>query len=445
VSTFIEGPRSAAPRRILVAAAAAAALAATLAALSLGGGAPAPRPALAGLSFSVTAPGGTTGERIGRLLTLLRAQPRQVDALATLAGAYLQKVRETADPAFYARAETALSRALAVAPADPGALTESGAFALARHDFRGALADARRARAAAPEANKPFGVLVDALVELGRYREAGRALQAMVDRKPNLDAYARVSYFRELHGDLAGAARALRLAVAAGGEVPENAAYVQTLLGDLELVRGRPGAAALAYRGALAQQPRYGAAVYGLARSDLARGRIRRGIARLRALVARLPLPAYVVALGDAELAAGRPASAGRDLALVGAQERLLRAAGVDTDVDLALYEADHGSPRRAVGLGRRAWAQAPSVRSADALGWALTRAGRARAGLPWLRRALALGSRDPGFLYHAGSAAAAAGERGPARTWLRRLARQAPRFSPLYGPRAVRLLERVR
>ena len=95
--------------------------------------------------------------------------------------------------------------------------------------------------------------------------------------------------------------------------------------------------------------------------------------------------------------------------------------------------------------LGRRAWAQAPSVRSADALGWALTRAGHPHAGLKWLRHALSLGSRDPSFLYHAGVAAAAAGERATARAWLGRLVRQAPRFSPLYGPRAARLLERLR
>jgi tetratricopeptide (TPR) repeat protein len=432
--------------RLFVAATAALAFAATLAVLSLGGGASAPRPAPGAMTFSLSAaaPGGTTDQRIGRVLGLLRAQPREVDGLSSLAGLYLQKVRETADPAFYARAQTALQRALTAAPRDPGALTEQGALALARHDFRGGLRDARAARSAAPEANKPFGVLVDSLVELGRYRDAGRALQTMVDRKPNLDAYARVSYFRELHGDLRGAASALRLAISAGGEVPENAAYVQTLLGDLELVRGRPSVAAHAYRGALAQLPRYGPALYGLARSEGARGRPARAIARLRALVARLPLPAYVVALGDAELAAGRTAAARRDLALVGAQERLLRAAGVNTDVDLALYEADHGSARRGVVLGRRAWAQAPSVRAADALGWTLTRAGQPRAGLAWLRRAMALGSRDPGFLYHAGSAAAAAGERALARTWLTRLVRQAPHFSPLYGPRAARLLERV-
>jgi hypothetical protein len=58
-------------------------------------------------------------------------------------------------------------------------------------------------------------------------------------------------------------------------------------------------------------------------------------------------------------------------------------------------------------------------VRSADALGWALTRSGRRAEGLRWARRALALGSRDPAFLAHAAlagdGAARAAALRSPA------------------------------
>ena len=63
--------------------------------------------------------------------------------------------------------------------------------------------------------------------------------------------------------------------------------------------------------------------------------------------------------------------------------------------------------------LGRRVWQGAPSIRSADALGWALTRAGHARAGYVWARRALRTGSRDPLFRLHAGVAARDVG-RGP-------------------------------
>jgi hypothetical protein len=129
----------------------------------------------------------------------------------------------------------------------------------------------------------------------------------------------------------------------------------------------------------------------------------------------------------------------------VGAEQRLLQANGVNTDVELALYEAEHGSPTRGVELARRAWASAPSVRSADALGYALARAGRAREGLSWMQRARARGWRDPLVLYHGGMTARAAGRPALARAWLGRLLDQAPRFSPLFAPRARRALEALR
>jgi tetratricopeptide (TPR) repeat protein len=389
-------------------------------------------------------PDATTDERIAMLQATVRAQPTRADGYTLLAGAYRQKVRETGDATYYAKADGLVARALRLAPGDPAALTERAALEASRHDFHGALRDALGARRAAPEVDKPFGVLVDALVELGRYRQAGAALQAMVDRKPDLAAYARVSYFRELHGDLRGAAAAMRLAVSAGSGTAENTAYVQALLGDLEFARGRLAAARVAYRHALALVPRYAPADAGLARVQAARGDLAGAIRRLSGVVARLPLPQYVVALGETELAAGRRAAARRDLALVRAEQRLLAAGGVNTDVELALFEADHGSAERAVALARRAWRSAPSVRSADAVGWALTRAGDPRAGLVWARRALRLHSRDALVLYRAGMTARAADDRALARTWLRRALAANPRFSPLYAPRAARALREL-
>jgi tetratricopeptide (TPR) repeat protein len=357
-------------------------------------------------------PGDSTDVRIGKLQATVRAQPRRADGYTLLAGAYLQKVRETGDASFYSRAGAAVDRALSLAPGDPAALTKRSALALARHDFRGGLSDAQRARAQAPQVNKPYGVLVDALVELGRYDDAGRALQQMVDRRPDLAAYARVSYFRELHGDLDGAVRAMRAAVSAGGDVPENEAYVRSLLGALELQRGRLDAAAISFRAAVQAVPAYVPGEAGLAKVDVAHGDLGRAIRRLRAIVARLPLPEHVVALAEAEQAAGRTAASRRDLDLARAEQHLLTRSGVNTDTETAIFEADHGSPERAVSLARRAWKAAPSVRSADALGWALTRAARAREALPWAARALKLGSRDPSFLLHAGLAARAGGKR---------------------------------
>jgi hypothetical protein len=97
------------------------------------------------------------------------------------------------------------------------------------------------------------------------------------------------------------------------------------------------------------------------------------------------------------------------------------------------------------VALGRRAYAAAPSVRSADALGWSLTRAGRPAEGLRYSTEALRLGSRDALFLYHAGIAARDAGRVDLARRYLARSLAGNPRFSPLHAPRAMRALESLR
>jgi hypothetical protein len=166
--------------------------------------------------------------------------------------------------------------------------------------------------------------------------------------------------------------------------------------------------------------PAYAPAAAGRARLAAATGDTAGAIARWRRVVARLPLPEYVIALGETELAAGRVAAGRRDLALVRAQQRLLAGAGVNTDVELAIYKSDHGSRAGGLALARAAWAAAPSVRSADALGWALTRSGRANEGLRWARRALKMGSLDPSLRYHAGMAALAAGRRAEGRRNLR-------------------------
>lgn len=421
------------------------AFAATLAVLAIANSRQPSAPAASKEPAFVPATSQSTDARIASLQTMVKAAPKDPTGYSELAQAYLQKVRETGDASFYRRADGVLRTALRLDPRSPEATVVAGELALARHDFAGALRLGNRAHALAPELAAPYAVLVDSLVELGRYRQAGRALQRWVDIKPTLASYARVSYWRELHGDFAGAADALQAAISAGGDVAENAAYVQTLLGNLDLQRGRLRAAQLAYETALARFPRYVPAEAGLAKLAATRGELAPAIRRYRDVVARLPLPEYVVGLGETELAAHRTAAARHDLALVGAEEKLLQAAGVNTDVDLALFEASHGSPAHGLVLARRAWAEAPSVRSADALGWALTRAGHPRAGLHYARNALRLGSRDSMFLFHAVVAAREAGQPLLARTWLARSLADNPRFSPLYAPIARRMLEALR
>ena len=394
---------------------------------------------------AATGSGSSTEDSIRSLQAAVRAHPERVASYSLLGEAYLQRSRETGDPGYLTRAEGILERALERSPRDPGALTTMGALAASRHDFSTALEYGRRARELAPDLVRPYGVVVDALVELGRYRAAGAELQRMVDLKPDLSSYARVSYFRELHGDLDGAVEAMRLAAGSGGGAPEHTAYVQTLLGNLELARDNRAAARRAYGMALDRVPGYVPAQAGRARLAAADGRLGEAIRSYRGVVGRLPLPEHVIALGEAELAGGRQGAARRSFDLVRAEQRLLAAGGVNTDVELAIFEADHGRPSRGLSLARRGWRSAPSLRSADALGWALTRSGRPQAGLRYARRALRLGSVDPLFLYHAGISAKQAGQPARARAYLTRALALNPRFSPLHAPRAERALRSLR
>ena len=381
---------------------------------------------------------------LGATTTPARPATMNAAALTQRANVELQRARETADPARYARAEALFRRVLTRDGRDIDATIGLGTLALARHDFRAALRFGLAAHRLAPQLARPYAVLVDAQIELGRYEPARRSLQKMIDMRPNLASYARVSYYRELHGDLDGALQAMALAVSAGGQAPENVAYVQTLLGDLQASRGHRGAARRAYATALTQTPGYVPARVSLARLQAAAGQLHSAISGLQQVVEQRPLPEYVVALGEAQQAAGQPANARETFALVDAERRLLAANGINTDVEIALFEADHGDPRRAVALGRRAWHAAPSVRSADAVGWALTRAGRPVQGLVWARRALALGWRDPIVLTRAGLSARAAGRPATARRYLRRALRANPRFSLIWAPRARRALREL-
>jgi tetratricopeptide (TPR) repeat protein len=312
-----------------------------------------------------------------------------------------------------------------------------GTLALARHQFDEGLVWGLRAQRINPLIASNYGVLTDARVELGRYGAAARTLQRWVNLEPGLSSYARVSYFRELHGDLPGALAAMKLAVSASGESSGEFSYLQTLVGDLHFDAGSYAAAAVAYRSALAVDEGNAAAIAGLAGVDAARGGLDRAIAGYREALAALPASDYALSIGEIEELRGNQAAADRAYAQAGALIRRERPNGVDVDAELALFEADHGSPDRAVALAERAWVARPSVATADSYAWALHRARRQRAAAAFSAKAMRLGSRDPLFLYRGGMVAWASGDLPRARQLLGSLLEQSPRFNPLLAPRA--------
>jgi tetratricopeptide (TPR) repeat protein len=388
---------------------------------------------------------GSTAELISDLRQVVAAGEGGADAYAQLGNAYYQRSRETGDPALLDRADRAFASALATDPMDSAALAGQATVALSRHRFADGLELAQRAHRAAPGVVAPYAALVDGLVETGRYEAAGRALDRMLSLKPTQASYLRLSYYRELHGDLDGAAQALRFATSAGAGTVEGNAYVRSLRGDFEAARGNYAAALYAYREALSVDPEYGNALRGIALLRAGQGDHAAAIEALREQLGDPPSPDILIKLGEVEQAAGRDAAASRHYEQGLAIEEELLDAGAGIDAGITLNVANHGDSGRAVELGRAAWRTAPSVSSADALSWALYRDGRIEAAARMSAEAMRLGSRDPEFLYHAGMIAKANGDLAQAERVLAALEEQSPRFNALYSPRARAALAGLR
>jgi tetratricopeptide (TPR) repeat protein len=378
---------------------------------------------------------------IESLTARVDADPNDPAAQRDLGLALLQRVRETADPTLYAPAEQALQHALELSPDDVLALVGLGGLQLGRHEFALALESGDAAVEAFPDYAPAHGVVVDALVELGRYQEATTEVKRMVKLSADLPSLARLSYVRELHGDLPGALEAMRQAADSPGLAPENTAYVTALLGNLLVANGDPDGARAAYEQALVLVPNHAPSIAGLGRLAVGRGDLAEAAEQFERAAAILPLPEYVIALGEVRAAAGDDAEAHQSFELARAEIALFQAAGVTVDLELALFEADHGDPTHALDLAEAAAKRTPTVRAADAVAWALHRLGRDDDAGVHADDAMRLGSRDPLLRYHAGAIAAALGDTKTARDDLELALATDPGFSAAGAAEARRIL----
>jgi tetratricopeptide (TPR) repeat protein len=370
--------------------------------------------------------------------------PADADAERERGFELLQRIRDTGDPSLYAAADDAFQAANRLGPDDALTLVGIGGLQLGRHEFARALETGQAAIRLAPNEASAHAVVVDALVELGRYDEANEAAARMLGLSADVGTLARVSYLHELRGDLDGALAAMRLAVESAEIAPENTAFALAHVGNLERWRGDEEAARKAYELGLARVPNHGPSLAGLGRLAVGRGDLAEAIERFSRAADVIPLPEYVIALGDARAASGDERGAAAAYATARAEIQLARADGVVVDLDLALFEADHGDPATALELAKTAYRATPTVRAADAVGWALHRLGRDAEAARYADEALRLGSIDPLFHFHAGAIAEATGDAGRARGELERALATDPGFSATGAAEARRLLAKL-
>ncbi|HET7328500.1 MAG TPA: tetratricopeptide repeat protein [Nocardioidaceae bacterium] len=381
---------------------------------------------------------------IAGLQAHLRAQPADAQSWATLGEAYVEQARLTGDPSYYDKAAKVLRQSLREQPDDnASALAGQAALAAARHQFSRALATTGKALRINPYHPVALAIRVDALTELGRYHDQLRALDRADRRQPGLPIFTRYAYAFELRGDL-DRARALLRRTLSPVSPPADRAFVLTILADIDRRAGDLPAAERHLRAALDADPDYVQAWVGRARLAVAKGRLEQAERWWLKVTSRLPLPEYVVELGELYLATGQPRLARKQFAVVRTVQELFRRSGVHTDLELALFAADHGDAAVAVRAAQSEFARRQSVHAADALAWALHAGGRSEQALPHARAATRLGTPEARLWLHRGIIEAATGHPVDARRHLQRGLRTDPGASPWLADHARRALAEI-
>ncbi|QKW10470.1 tetratricopeptide repeat protein [Streptomyces sp. NA04227] len=391
-----------------------------------------------------TSAGGSTAAARGSVAALrerVSQVPGDWSGWAGLGMAYVQEARSTADPATYTRAESALRKSLKLQPEDNyQAEAGMGALAAARHDFDQALYWAKRATATNPSGPTGYGVLADAYTQLGRYEASYRAVQRMVDLRPDAASLARASYSWELRGDTAQARTLMRRALRAA-PTPAERAFAYVHLAALAQDTGDARTALRHAEAGLDMSPGDPALLEARARAHAALGNTAQAVSDYNAAVSVAPLPQFLLGLGELQQSLGHRKQAEDQYEVLRAQDATRRAGKGVADVDAVLFEADHGSPRRAVTMGRDAVRDRPFIAVHDAYGWALHRAGRHREALVQADKALELGTRSALFHYHRGMIHRSLGDMSAARQDLRQALDIDPHFHPLHADRARSVL----
>ena len=288
-----------------------------------------------------------------------------------------------------------------------------------------------------------YGLLGDAQIGLGRYDEAFENYDKMRGIDAGLPALSRLANHAFITGDRFDSIDLWKQSIAKSQGLPvENQAWAHVQLGVTYFAYGDYGTAAKQHVRALRLFPGYVHALAGLAQTRAAQERYDEAIDLYTRAVSKLPRPQYVAALGDTYAAAGHSAEAQQQYALVEAIAALYQANGVNTDLQIAMFYTDHDrNVAQALTTAQAAYEAGPGVYAADALAWALFKGDRYADAAAMSEIALAQGTPEASFLYHAALIRLANGDAEGAREYLRQALDLNPNFSPLHAETARELL----
>lgn len=242
-----------------------------------------------------------------------------------------------------------------------------------------------------------YGILIDALVELGQYEEAVAACDKMISIKPGLASYARASYLRELHGDGDGALEAMVLAADAALVGSEERAWALYQIGQLYLAEDNLHAASSIFSGILEERPGYAFAIGGHGHIQLIEGNYEEATRLLTTAYELVPADEFLEGLVEVYEATNEDEKKYAALDQIALGYKEADEMGENVRMEYADYLADlEQDLKNALRLAEKEYERRPNhLHALETYAWALHKLDRSEEALEYIDRAMRLGTGD--------------------------------------------------
>jgi tetratricopeptide (TPR) repeat protein len=241
-------------------------------------------------------------EKYDKLAADYQTDPSNFEHLLKLSEIFIFEARVTGEhPYYYAAALKTLNEILrnetSITPDQHfNALFYKATVQLSQHNFNDALVTGKKALALNATNSGIYGVLVDANVEIGNYDEAVKYSDKMISIRPDLRSYSRISYLREIYGDLEGSIASMKLAINAGAPYSEYKCWTIVTMGKLYEEHNQLDSAAAYYSFATQERENYPFGLAGLASIAAKKGDYAKADALYRQALKTLPEISFTMA-----------------------------------------------------------------------------------------------------------------------------------------------------
>jgi tetratricopeptide (TPR) repeat protein len=350
-------------------------------------------------------------------------KPMEYAGYNLLATVLVRRAQETSDVSFYAQAEDAVKKSLEIAPNNFETEKIRVSILLGEHEYLAALEAAKTLNKRVPDDVMVYGLLTDASVELGNYKDAEESAQWMLNLRPgNLPALIRAARLRELFGDAEGAYELMEMAYQSTPptETGERANLL-TQMGHVRFATGNTEAAEKLFQQALSVLPGYSCTLGNLARVRIAQKRYAEAVVLLQQRYQSVPRAKNLYELAEALQLAGREAEAGKAFADFETKARAESVRYDNSNRALVFYYADHAHlPVKALDVAKLEYVWRHDVYTLDAYAWALHINGQDAEARKQIETALAVGVCDAKLFRHAGEIALKTGDVPAAKHYLK-------------------------